>query len=553
MSSDKETDKNNPLENHGLSGIELLQNPILNKGTCFTLDERKQYKLRGLLPPKVLTMNDQIDRILENIRKKPNALEKYIMLMALHDRNRTLFFKVVMDHLEEFMPIVYTPTVGQACQEYGHIYRGPRGMFISAEDKGSMGEMLENWPYRDVKIIVVTDGERILGLGDLGAYGMGIPVGKLALYTACAGIHPAQCLPVTIDTGTNTQKMLEDPLYFGLSQKRIRGEEYDEIIDEFMTEASKQFPTALIQFEDFGNLNAFRLLEKYRDRLCCFNDDIQGTAGVALAGIYSALKMTQTAMTDHKFLFLGAGEAGTGIGDLIVSDLMNNGLSEDEAKKHCWYCDSRGLVVKSRDNLAHHKQFYAHDAEFIDNFETAVEQLKPTAIIGVSGQPKRFTESILKKMSQYNEKPIIFALSNPTANAECTATEAYTWTDGKAIFASGSPFDPVEYKGKRYVPGQGNNVYIFPGVGLGAIACDAKCVTDDMFLKAAQVLAEMVTPNDFEKGCIYPELTRIREVSFNIAVAVAEQAYEKGIAKRERPASLEDTIRGMMYDPEYSG
>lgn len=551
MHSNNETGKNDSFDNHGLNGIHLLQNPILNKGTCFTLEERKRYKLKGLLPPKVLTMNDQIDRILENIRKKPNALEKYIMLMALHDRNRNLFFKVIMEHLEEFMPIVYTPTVGQACQEYGHIYRGPRGMFISAEDKGSMKEILENWPYRDVKIIVVTDGERILGLGDLGAYGMGIPVGKLALYTACAGIHPAQCLPVTIDTGTNNQKLLDDPLYFGISQNRIRGEAYDELIEEFMTEASKQFPTALIQFEDFGNLNAFRLLEKYRNRLCCFNDDIQGTAGVALAGIYSALKMTQTSMTDHKFLFLGAGEAGTGIGELIVSDLMNSGLSQDEAKKQCWYCDSRGLVVKSRENLAHHKLFFAHDAEYIDNFEQAVEALKPTAIIGVSGQPKTFTESILKKMSQYNENPIIFALSNPTANAECTATEAYTWTEGKAIFASGSPFAPVDYNGRRYVPGQGNNVYIFPGVGLGAIACDAEYVTDDMFLKAAQILADMVTPNDFEKGCIYPELTRIREASFNIALAVAEQAYEKGIAKRERPESLEDTIRAMMYDPTY--
>ncbi len=359
--------------NLNLTGINLLQNPILNKGICFSKEERKRYKLKGLLPPMVLSMQDQVDRVLENIRVKNNNIEKYIAIMALHDRNRNLFYKVLMDNLEELMPIVYTPTVGQACQEYAHIYRRPRGLFISLEDKGSIPEILENWPYKDVRVIVVTDGERILGLGDLGVCGMGIPVGKLALYTACAGINPTQCLPVAIDVGTNNKEMREDPLYFGLPQERLRGEVYDEIIEEFMTCAAKKFPKALIQFEDFGNTNAFRLLDEYKQRFCCFNDDIQGTASVALAGFCSALKMTDTTMKEHKILFLGAGEAGTGIADLIVSDLVNNGLSIEEARKHCWFVDSKGLVVKSRENLAHHKLAYAHDYETIQDFETAVD------------------------------------------------------------------------------------------------------------------------------------------------------------------------------------
>ncbi len=533
------------------TGMELLRNPFLNKGTAFTEREREMLGLRGLLPPRVLTMEQQCERILESVRRKPTDLGKYITLMALYDRNRNLFYRVIEENLEEMMPLIYTPTVGQACREFSHIFRKANGLFVAAKKKGKIREILQSWPYKDVRIIVVTDGERILGLGDLGVNGMGIPIGKLCLYTACAGIHPLSCLPVCIDVGTNNEEMLRDPLYLGMPNRRPRGQEYDDLMEEFMTAVRDVYPRALVQFEDFGNHNAFRLLETYRDRFCCFNDDIQGTAGVALAGIFSAMRMLGRKIKDQKFLFLGAGEAGTGIGDLIVSALVEQGMPETEARSRCWFVDSKGLVVKSRENLPDHKQNYAHEHEFLPDFLSAVHALKPTAIIGVSGQSRAFTRPVLEAVAKYNEHPIVFALSNPTANSECTAEEACQWTEGRAIFASGSPFASVTYRGKTFAPGQGNNVYIFPGVGLGVIAARAKKVSTEMFLVAAKELAAQVMEEDYRKGSIYPALTQIRKVSAEIATAVANVSFERGLAGIPRPADLATCIRSQMYEPVY--
>ena len=532
-------------------GADLLHNPALNKGTAFTKEERDALGLEGLLPPHIHTQEEQVLRVMENFYRKPNDLERYIHMMALQGRNETLFYRVVLDHIEEMMPIIYTPTVGQGCQEYGHIFRRPRGMFISTEDQGRMVEVLRNWTGKDVRIIVVTDGERILGLGDLGANGMGIPVGKLGLYTACAGVHPSQCLPVTLDVGTDNESMLEDPLYIGVRRRRLRGEAYDEFVDEFMTAVQQVFPDALIQFEDFANINAFRLLEKYRERQCTFNDDIQGTGAVALAGIYSALRITGGKLPEQTVLFQGAGEAAVGIANLIVAAMVGEGLSEEEARGRCWLIDSRGLVVKDRSGLAPHKLPFAHDHAPLPDLLAAVEALHPTAVIGVSGQFGAFTQPVLEAMARLNERPIIFALSNPTSKAECTAEQAYTWTEGRAIFASGSPFAPVTLAGKTYVPGQGNNAYIFPGVGFGAIVSGAKLVTDEMFFASARALAEQVSEDDLERGLIYPPLTEIREVSAAIAAAVAEVAYERGLATQPKPEDLLAHIKAEMYVPQY--
>ena len=532
-------------------GVDLLHNPLLNHGTAFTEEEREQFKLRGLLPPRVFSQERQVQRSLENYRKKPSDMEKYIYLIGLEDRNETLFYRLVMDNLEDMMPIIYTPTVGKACQEYAHIFRRPRGLYISAEDKGRVAEVVANWPHDDVEVIVVTDGERILGLGDLGVNGMGIPVGKLSLYTACAGINPARTLPITLDVGTENEKLLNDPLYIGLPQRRLRGAEYDALIDEFMTAVTERYPNVMVQFEDFANLNAFRLLNKYRNAYCTFNDDIQGTAAVTLAGIYSSLRLTGGKLSEQKLLFLGAGEAGIGIADLIVSAMMDEGLSEAEAKQRCWFVDSRGLVESTRTDLAEHKLPYAHEFAAQPDLLSAVKALQPTGIIGVSGRGQMFTQPIVEKMAELNERPIVFALSNPTSNSECTAEEAYTWSDGRAIFASGSPFDPVEYKGKTYVPGQGNNSYIFPGVGLGVVAVKARHVPDEMFMAAARTLAQLVTEEDLAKGRVYPSLKRIREVSGAIGTAVAEVAFAKNLASVARPNDLPAYIEGQMFQPVY--
>jgi malate dehydrogenase (oxaloacetate-decarboxylating)(NADP+) len=499
----------------------------------------------------VLSQEEQAARALQHIRRQPTDLEKYIELSALHDRNESLFFRILCDHIDEMQPLVYTPTVGLACQKYGHIFQRPRGLFIGASDRGRVEQVLRNWPYQPA-IIVVTDGERILGLGDLGANGMGIPVGKLALYTACAGIHPNLCLPVMLDFGTNNEELLADPYYIGLRQRRLRGAAYDELVEEFVSAAQQVFPGVLIQFEDFANQNAFRLLKKYRERICTFNDDIQGTAAVALAGLLSALRITGARLEDQKILFLGAGEAATGIADLIVAAMTDQGATLQAARERCWLFDSHGLVVRSRGGLAEQKLPYAHEHAALASFPEAVRALKPSAIIGVAAVGGTFTKEVLADMARINAQPIVFALSNPTSKAECTAEEAYRHTDGRALFACGSPFDPVTLNGKTYVPRQGNNSYIFPGVGLAVIVSRARRVKDQMFMAAAHALAEQVAPSDLAQGSLYPALPRIREVSAAIATAVAAAAYRLGVAEAARPADLGAHVRSQMFEPRYT-
>ena len=531
-------------------GVALLRDPLLNKGTAFSEQERDAFGLRGLLPAHLLSQEQQVARILTNLRRLPDDLDKYVALNALHDRNEALFFRVVCENIDEIQPLIYTPTVGRACQKFGDIFQRPRGLFISATDRGRIAKLLSNWP-NPAKLIVVSDGERILGLGDLGANGMGIPVGKLSLYTACAGVHPKLCLPVTLDVGTNNTELLDDPYYVGLRQRRLRGTEYDELVDEFITAAQEAFPGVLIQFEDFANHNAFRLLRKYRDNVCTFNDDIQGTAAVALAGIFTALRVTGGKLTDQKILFLGAGEAATGIADLVVSAMVADGCSKAEALRCNWLVDSHGLVVQSRTDLAEHKVPYAHDHNPVGDFLTAVRTLKPTAIIGVAAVGGTFTAQVLEAMAKINARPIVFALSNPTSKAECTAEEAYRHTDGRALFACGSPFDPVRLNGQAFVPRQGNNSYIFPGVGLGAIASGTRLVTDEMFMSAAKTLANLVPKSDLDQGSLYPALPRIREVSAHIAAAVAQIAYQHQLAAGPAPNDLLAHVQSHMYDPRY--
>jgi len=531
-------------------GLALLRDPLLNKGIAFSEQERDTLGLRGLLPAAVMSMQGQAERVLINLRSLPGDLEKYVALNSLHDRNEALFFRVVCDHIDEIQPLIYTPTVGLACQRYGLIFQRPRGLFISANDRGHIAEILDNWPYR-TKLIVVTDGERILGLGDLGAHGMGIPVGKLSLYSACAGIHPEQCLPVMLDVGTNNEEFLADPYYIGLRQKRITGAAYDGFVDEFVSAARAAFPGVLIQFEDFANHSAFRLLHKYRDDACVFNDDIQGTAAVALAGLFSALRVNGGKLKEQRLLFLGAGEAATGIADLVVSAMMAEGLSERDALHRNWLVDSRGLVVKGRSGLSGHKLRYAHEQQQISDFLAAIETLKPTVIIGVAAVGGAFTPGVLRTMARLNARPIVFALSNPTSKAECSAQDAYRYTAGRALFACGSPFDPVNLNDKTFVPRQGNNSYIFPGVGLGVIASGSRLVTDEMFMAAAHTLANSVSEADLKQGSLYPSLPRIREVSAQIGAAVADVAYQRGLAKGPPPNDTIAFIQSQMYDPAY--
>ena len=533
-------------------GIAVLRDPLLNKGTAFTQEERDALGLRGLLPAHVLSLEEQAARVLENLRRLPDDLEKYVALNALHDRNETLFLRVVCDNIDAIQPLIYTPTVGLACQRYGHIFQRPRGIFISADDRGRIAELFRNWP-NPAKLIVVTDGERILGLGDLGANGMGIPVGKLSLYSACAGIHPKHCLPVILDVGTNNAELLSDPYYIGLRRRRLRGADYDALVDEFVAAAQQVFPGVVIQFEDFANHAAFRLLQRYRDRICTFNDDIQGTAAVALAGILSALRVTGARLADQTLLFLGAGEAATGIADLVVAAMQAEGLSEAQARRRNWLVDSRGLVVSGRAELADHKLPYAHEHPPIGDFLTAIRTLKPTAIIGVAAVGGAFTPEVLQTMGQLNARPIIFALSNPTSKSECSAEEAYRHTDGRALFACGSPYDPVVLAGRSFVPRQGNNSYIFPGVGLGAIASGARRITDEMFMGAARTLARLVTDADLAQGSLYPALPRIREVSAQIAAEVAELARRRGLAAAKMPDDVLAHVKSQMYEPRYTG
>ena len=532
-------------------GPGILHDPRLNKGTAFTEAERDALGIRGLLPPRVFTIEEQQARVLANFRRKPTDLDKYIFLTGLLDRNETLFYRTVIDHVEEMLPIIYTPTVGEACRRFGQIFRRPRGLYISARDRGRVAGVLESWPERGVQVIVVTDGERILGLGDLGAQGMGIPIGKLSLYSACAGIHPAACLPVMLDVGTNNEELRRDPQYMGLPERRLRGEPYDELADEFVEAAQRLFPGVLIQFEDFATENALRLLERYRDRACVFNDDIQGTAAVVLAGLQTAGRITGAPLGQQRMLFFGAGAAATGIADLVTAAMRLEGLSEAEARRRCWLVDSKGLVVSGRTDLPPHKRPYAQDQAPIAGLEEAIRVVRPTALIGVSGQPQAFSEPVLRAMAVINQRPVIFALSNPTSRSECSAEQAYGWTDGRAVFASGSPFSPVVLNGTTYVPRQANNAYIFPGVGLGVVVSGARRVTDEMFAVAARAVAAATDPAALASGSLFPPLSDVRAISQSIAVAVAGVAFNAGLAARPEPGDLASAVRSVMYEPEY--
>ena len=533
-------------------GSQILHEPLLNKGTAFTARERVELDLVGLLPPTTLTIEEQKTKIMENFHAKQDELEKYIFMIALQDRNETLFYRTVIDEIETMMPIIYTPIVGKACQQYGHIFRRPRGLFISVNDRGNINRLLRNWPNPHVDVIVVTDGERILGLGDLGAQGMGISVGKLSLYTACAGIDPARCLPIMLDVGTDNEELRKDPLYIGITQKRLRGSEYDGFVDEFMNEVQSVFPGALIQFEDFANINAERLLNKYRNAFRMFNDDIQGTAAVTLAGLMASQRITHRRLQDEKLMFYGAGTAGIGIAELFVAALQKDGLSEDEARNKCWFIDSQGLVVKGREKLTRSKLPFAHHHVPIKNILEIINTIKPTALIGVSGQPQSFSKPVLQAMARINERPIIFALSNPTSMSECTADQAYGWTNGRCVFASGSPFEPVTINGERFIPGQGNNAYIFPGVGLGVVISRSHTVPDTLFLVAAEILSTMVTDENISSGQIYPPLSSIQDVSKNIAVAVAQQAERDGLMSSVLPDDLDQQIDKYIYRAVYT-
>jgi len=532
-------------------GSQILHEPLLNKGSAFSLKERDALNLNGLLPPIVLTIEEQKKRIMKNFNNKHNDLEKYIFLIALQDRNETLFYKTVTDEIETLMPIIYTPVVGEACQKYGHIFRRPRGLYISKNDQGNIKNILKNWPNKKVDVIVVTDGERILGLGDLGSNGMGIPVGKLSLYTACAGIDPARCLPIMLDVGTENENLKSDPLYIGLTDGRIRGDDYDSFIDEFMEQASLAFPDAIIQFEDFGNRNASRLLEKYKNDYRMFNDDIQGTAAVALAGLLSSQRITKKKLAEEKILFYGAGTAGIGIANLYTSALVEKGYSEGAARKRCWFIDSKGLVTKGRKNLSNDKIPFAHDHDVREDLCEIIESIRPTALIGISGQGHAFSRDVLELMAEINDRPIVFALSNPTSVSECTAQQAYKWTKGRCLFASGSPFGPVELEGKTFIPGQGNNAYIFPGVGLGIVLSRSKIISDDLFLSAAHTLSSLVSDEELSNGQLYPSLSDIRSVSKTIAISIAKKVIASGLTNIALPKNLEKYLDSIIYNPEY--
>ncbi|CAH0582966.1 unnamed protein product [Chrysodeixis includens] len=540
-----------------LSGLDRLRHPGLNKGMAFTIEERQTLGIHGLLPARVKSQEEQVQMCKLSIERYEDPLNKYIYLMGLLDRNEHLFYRFVGENVADMMPIVYTPTVGLACQKFGLVYRRPRGLFITINDKGHVYDILKNWPESDVRAIVVTDGERILGLGDLGACGMGIPVGKLSLYTALAGIKPHQCLPITLDVGTNNQTMLDDPLYIGLRQHRVRGQEYDQFVDEFMTAVVRRYgQNCLIQFEDFGNANAFRLLEKYRGKYCTFNDDIQGTAAVAVAGLLASLRITGKKLSENTIVFQGAGEASLGIAELCVMAMKAEGTSEKDARARIWMVDSKGLIVKNRPEggLNEHKDKFAKERMPIRTLEEVVDTAKPSVLIGAAAIGGAFTPSILRKMGSFNEKPVIFALSNPTSKAECTAIDAYTNTEERAIFASGSPFPEYRTKDGRILrPGQGNNSYIFPGLALGIICAGIIDISEDFLLLSAEALADIVSQKDLDQGSLYPPLKDIQDCSVKIAKKVFEHAYKCHKASVfPQPLDSEAFIRAQMYDVRYA-
>ena len=529
-------------------GFDVLRDKTLNRSITFGRRDRDRLGLRGLLPHRVATDKQMVQRVMDNLQRLPRDIDRYMLLSSLQERNERLFYQLIDAHVDKILPLIYTPTVGEACREFSHMARDPKGFFITPDDRGSIRRILGNWPSKDIRVIVVTDGERILGLGDLGANGMGIPVGKLALYTACAGIHPESCLPVTLDVGTNNEQLRNDVLYLGYPRRRLTGQAYLSLVDEFVSAAQARYPSALIQFEDFLTPNAYALLNRYRQRALCFNDDIQGTAAVALAGVYASTRVTGLRFTDLRIMFLGAGSAATGIADLMTAAFVDEGLAVAEARRRLSFVDVNGLVVKSRTDLLQHNLPYALDSQ-PQGFMEAIEALRPHVLIGATGAPGTFTQAVVEKMSSINQRPALFALSNPTSRAECTAEQAYTWSGGRALFASGSPFGPVAFGEATFHPAQGNNVYVFPGIGLGALACRARTLPDELFLTAARTLSGLVRRAHLEKGSLYPPLKEIRKISLAIATSVATQAYAMNLAREPRPRNVRATIEAMTYRP----
>jgi malate dehydrogenase (oxaloacetate-decarboxylating)(NADP+) len=533
------------------AGYSILNNPRLNKGSAFSDAERQAHGIEGLLPPGVSTITLQVARVHTELANLDKDLQKYLLLSDLQARNETLFYAVLMSDPAAFMPLVYTPTGGEACQKFNRIFHAARGMYLPITARDRLAEILSNWPQKDVRFIVVTDGERILGLGDLGIGGMGIPIGKLALYTACAGVPPQFCLPIVLDVGTQNEQLLEDPLYLGLRQNRVRGEEYHAFVDAFVQAVQKLYPKCCTQWEDFANFNAVPILERYRDKVCTYNDDIQGTAAVAVAGILAALRITGQKLTDQRFLFLGGGSAATGIAELISQAMELEGMDITEARGRNGLFNTRGLAVTSRSDLLDFQKPFAQDRAPISSFVDAIKTLKPTGIIGVSTVPKLFNRQVIETMAQINDRPIIFPYSNPTSRSECTAEEAYNWSDGRAIFASGSPFPPVEMAGRTFVPGQGNNVYIFPAMGMAVFATEATRVTQEMFIVAAKAVAEQVSEESLATGLIYPPQSRILEASLHVAERIAEYIFDKQLARVPRPDDIQAHIRACAYRPVY--
>eukprot|EP01114_Cavostelium_apophysatum_P013495 TRINITY_DN3281_c0_g1_i2.p1 TRINITY_DN3281_c0_g1~~TRINITY_DN3281_c0_g1_i2.p1 ORF type:complete len:559 (-),score=151.85 TRINITY_DN3281_c0_g1_i2:33-1709(-) len=545
-----------PVRPHHLTKRAILSNRVFNKGTAFTAEERVTLGIRGLLPPTIETIEIQSERVIQQFRSLTRPLEKYIFIQSLKERNETLFYYVLTHHLEEMLPIVYTPTVGDACLNFAHIWRVSEGMYFSDQDKGSIRSMMDNWD-QEVDIIVVTDGSRILGLGDLGANGMGIPIGKLSLYVAAAGFHPSRTLPVLLDTGTNNQTNLTDPLYLGLKHKRLGDDQYYPFVDEFLAAAKDKWPNALLQFEDFSNEHCFELLERYRDKQLCFNDDIQGTGAVVASGFINACKVSGVSIDKQRVVFFGAGSAGIGVADTIVAVMVQKlNITKEQARKSFYFVDSKGLVTKNRgDTLASFKVPYARD-DFdtqYTNLLDVIKAVKPTGLIGLSGMPQSFTEEIIKELASHSKVPVIFSLSNPTSKAECSAEQAFTWTEGRCIFASGSPFAPTTLNGKTYYAGQGNNMYIFPGLGFGSFLARSKKVSDRMIIAATTTLSDFVTEEELARGQIYPRLNKIREISAIIAAKVIEVAFEEGHAQlTPKPNDLLSFVRQNMFDPVYS-
>jgi malate dehydrogenase (oxaloacetate-decarboxylating)(NADP+) len=530
---------------------EILYNPRLNKGTAFSEAERELLGLTGLFPDAVEDSAIQQQRALMQLSMRANDLERYVFLSELQDRNERLFYQLLRADPARHMPIVYTPTVGEACQKFGHIMRRPKGLYVSLRHRGRVADILRNWPEADVRIICVTDGERILGLGDLGICGMGIPVGKLALYTAVGGVHPGRCMPVVLDVGTNNEAFLRDPLYPGLRQPRVRGEEFDALVEEFVQAVQEVYPKCCIQFEDFHNTTAIPLLARYRDRVCCFNDDIQGTASIAVAGLFAACRALGNTLADHRYLFFGAGSAATGIADLVVQAMKARGTSDADARARIWLMNSKGLVVHGNPGIQPHQVPFVREGRLEPTLLDAVKAVEPTVLIGTSTQPGTFTREVVEAMRAYCRRPVIFPYSNPTSKAECTAEQAWTWTDGDAIFAAGSPFAPVTLNGRVLIPGQGNNVYIYPAVGLAVFATEASRVTDEMFLKAAESLAARTSDAELSVGLIYPPIDRIHQSAVDVAVDVAELIFTRGLARVERPRDLDAWIRAKVYNPAY--